>query len=64
MRRAVELEVRLAYHDRVLKTLPEPMQDPEAAVISAESPGPNFVYDEPGKSRHVSVASVGADQMS
>ncbi|TFL05453.1 MIF4G like-domain-containing protein [Pterulicium gracile] len=58
MRRAVELEVRLAYHDRVLKTLPEPMQDPEAAVISAESPGPNFVYDEPGKPHYDAAQTI------
>jgi hypothetical protein len=26
MRRAIEFEIRLAYHDRILKTLPESMQ--------------------------------------
>lgn len=48
VRRAIELEVRLSYHDRILKTLPEPMQtDPN--VIATQSPGPSFEYEDPGK---------------
>ena len=46
MRRAVELEVRLSYHDRVLKTLPEPMQT-DSNVITTQPPGPNFEYEDP-----------------
>ncbi|KAG8683805.1 hypothetical protein FRC08_014055, partial [Ceratobasidium sp. 394] len=30
MRRVVDFEIRLSYYDRVVKTLPEPMLDPEA----------------------------------
>lgn len=48
MRRAVEFEIRLSYFDRVLKTLPEPMQSGDAGVMPAEAPGPDFDYDDPG----------------
>jgi nuclear cap-binding protein subunit 1 len=50
MRRAVESEVRLAYHDRILKTLPEAMRTPDAQVIAEQSPGPEFDFDHPGLS--------------
>lgn len=37
--------MRLSYHDRILKTLPEPMQtDPN--VIAAQPPGPSFEYED------------------
>jgi len=48
MRHAVELEVRLSYHDRILKTLPPGMQVPEAGVISELAPGPDYEYDDAG----------------
>jgi len=48
IRRALELEVRLAYYDRILKTLPEAMQAPEALVMPAEAPGYDFEYDSGG----------------
>lgn len=48
MRRAVEFEMRLSYHDRILKTLPEPMQSPDGFTISDQAPGPDFSYDDPG----------------
>jgi len=48
MRRALEFEIRLSYHDRILKTLPEPMQAPDAYTISDQAPGPDFEYDDPG----------------
>lgn len=47
MRRALEFEIRLSYHDRVLKTLPEPMQN-DTTVISDQTPGPAFEYEDPG----------------
>jgi nuclear cap-binding protein subunit 1 len=49
MRRAVEFEIRLSYHDRIKKTLPEKMQSPEAGVVGEEAPGPWFEYDDPGQ---------------
>ena len=49
MRRAIELELRLSYHDRILKTLPEPMQT-DTNVIAAQPPGPSFEYEDPCKS--------------
>ena len=49
MRKAIELEIRLAYHDRILKTLPESMQSPDAYVISEQVPGPAYDYDDPGE---------------
>lgn len=48
IRRAVEFEIRLSYYDRILKTLPPPMQDPDALVMPEEAPGPDFEYDDPG----------------
>jgi nuclear cap-binding protein subunit 1 len=48
MRRAVDYEIRLSYYDRIVKTLPEPMQDPDAGLIPSEAPGPDFEYDDPG----------------
>src|SRR5262245_62773101 len=49
MRRAIEFEIRLSYHDRILKALPVEMQSPEAHTIQEEAPGPDFEYDDPGK---------------
>jgi nuclear cap-binding protein subunit 1 len=46
MRRALEFEIRLSYHDRILKTLPEPMQGPDALTIPEQAPGPDFEYDD------------------
>jgi nuclear cap-binding protein subunit 1 len=48
MRRALEFEIRLSYHDRILKTLPAEMQAPEGHTIGEQAPGPNFEYDDPG----------------
>jgi hypothetical protein len=48
MRRAIEFEIRLSYHDRILKALPVEMQSPEAHTIQEEAPGPDFEYDDPG----------------
>lgn len=49
MRRAIEFEVRLAYHDRILKTLPESMQLEDAHVIAVQAPGPAYEYEDPSK---------------
>lgn len=48
MRRVVDYEIRLSYYDRVVKTLPEPMADPQAGVLPAQAPGPVFAYENPG----------------
>ncbi|KII96021.1 hypothetical protein PLICRDRAFT_97224 [Plicaturopsis crispa FD-325 SS-3] len=58
MRRALEFEIRLSYHDRILKTLPEPMQAEDAHTISSEAPGPDFEYDDPAKLHHDAAQSV------
>jgi hypothetical protein len=50
MRRAIEFEIRLSYHDRILKTLPPVMQEEDAHVIPPQAPGPDFEYEEPSKS--------------
>jgi nuclear cap-binding protein subunit 1 len=50
MRRALEFEIRLSYHDRILKTLPPVMQEEDAHVIATQAPGPDFEYEEPSKS--------------
>ena len=46
MRRAVEFEIRLSYHDRIMKTLPESMQSSDAYIISEQAPGPAYEYDD------------------
>ncbi|KAN0097847.1 MIF4G like domain containing protein [Tylopilus felleus] len=57
VRRAVELEVRLSYHDRILKTLPEPMQaDPN--VIATQPPGPSFEYEDPSNPYYEATQSI------
>ncbi|KAG8218274.1 MIF4G like-domain-containing protein [Butyriboletus roseoflavus] len=57
MRRAIELEVRLSYHDRILKTLPEPMQT-NSNVIAAQPPGPNFEYEDPSNPYYDATQSI------
>lgn len=48
MRKAVEYEIRLAYYDRISRTLPEELQDPEAQIVPDQAPGPDYEYDDPG----------------
>ncbi|KAF8966447.1 MIF4G like-domain-containing protein [Flammula alnicola] len=58
MRRAVEFEIRLAYHDRILKTLPESMQSADAYTISEQAPGPAYEYDDPTNPHHDAAQAV------
>ncbi|KAF7354888.1 Nuclear cap-binding protein subunit 1 [Mycena sanguinolenta] len=58
MRRALEFEIRLSYHDRILKTLPAEMQAPEGHTIGEQAPGPDFEYDDPAKPYHDAAQSV------
>lgn len=58
IRRAVEFEIRLSYYDRIAKTLPEQMQDPEARILPPHAPGPNFEYDDPAQPHHDAAQSV------
>ncbi|KAF7331795.1 hypothetical protein MKEN_00059500 [Mycena kentingensis (nom. inval.)] len=58
MQRAVELEMRLSYHDRILKTLPPEMQAPDSAVISENAPGPDFEYEDPAKPHHDAAQTI------
>jgi hypothetical protein len=51
MRKAVEYEIRLAYYDRISRTLPEDFQKPEAQILPDKAPGPDYEYDDPGPSR-------------
>jgi nuclear cap-binding protein subunit 1 len=48
MRRVVDLEVRLAYHERVADSLPEAMKEEGADVISSEPPDPSWPYEKEG----------------
>ena len=50
MRNAIDYEIRLSYYDRVLKTLPEPMQNPDNRIVPSAAPGPDYEYDDPGTS--------------
>ncbi|TCD60345.1 hypothetical protein EIP91_010329 [Steccherinum ochraceum] len=58
MRRAVEYEIRLSYYDRIVKTLPEQMQSPDAGVLPPGTPGPSFAYDDPASPYHDAAQNV------
>ncbi|ORX39663.1 MIF4G like-domain-containing protein [Kockovaella imperatae] len=58
MRRVVELEVRLAYHDRILQTLPEPMTVEGAGVISHDPPDPVWQYEQPENPMHSEASTL------
>ncbi|KAF8075867.1 armadillo-type protein [Lyophyllum atratum] len=58
MRRAIEFEIRLSYHDRILKTLPEAMHPPEAFTVPEQAPGPDYEYDDPTNPHHDAAQSV------
>ena len=45
--RALELEIRLSYYDRILKTLPQPFQEPSAGAMPDQAPGPTYEYEDP-----------------
>jgi len=45
--RALELEIRLSYYDRILKTLPQPFQEPSAGTMPDQAPGPTYEYEDP-----------------
>ncbi|KAK2462294.1 hypothetical protein APHAL10511_005600 [Amanita phalloides] len=58
IQRAVEYEIRLSYHERILKTLPEAMQAPDVYVIPEQAPGPDFEYDDPSNPYHEAAQSI------
>ncbi|CAL1699455.1 unnamed protein product [Somion occarium] len=58
MRRAIDLEIRLSYYDRILKTLPEPMQNPDMKLLPVEAPGPDYEYDDPSNPNHDAAQTV------
>src|SRR5487761_1163890 len=45
--RALELEIRLSYYDRILKTLPQQFQEPSAGAMPDQAPGPTYEYEDP-----------------
>jgi hypothetical protein len=51
MRRVVELEIRLSYHDRIKGTLPEAMQDPTAGILAEDPEAPYYPFEDPGEWR-------------
>lgn len=48
-RRIVELEVRLAYYDRIKGTVPPEL---EASVLPPNEPAPVYAYDDPSHAHH------------
>jgi nuclear cap-binding protein subunit 1 len=48
--RALELEIRLSYYDRISKTLPESFQDPSNSAMPDQAPGPIYEYEDPSMS--------------
>ncbi|THH11263.1 hypothetical protein EW145_g774 [Phellinidium pouzarii] len=58
IRRAIEIEIRLAYFDRVQKSLPEPFQAVGADALPDQAPGPAFDYDDPLKPHHDAAQSI------
>ncbi|KAF9020629.1 hypothetical protein BDZ89DRAFT_1138556 [Hymenopellis radicata] len=58
MRRVLEYEIRLSYFDRIAKTLPPQMQEPDAYVLPKVAPGPHFPYEDPINPHHDSAQSI------
>ncbi|KIM25191.1 hypothetical protein M408DRAFT_331298 [Serendipita vermifera MAFF 305830] len=58
MRRTLELEIRLSYYDRIMKTLPEPMQSPDAQVMPTEVPGYDFEYESSSNSYYTAAETL------
>ncbi|GJE84805.1 MIF4G like-domain-containing protein [Phanerochaete sordida] len=58
MRNAIDFEIRLSYYDRILKTLPEPMQNPDNRVVPSEAPGPDYEYDDPARPHYDAAQTV------
>lgn len=50
--RTLELGIRLSYYDRILKTLPQPFQEPSAGTMPDQAPGPTYEYEDPSTFRH------------
>ena len=64
MRRAIDYEIRLSYYDRIVKTLPEPMQNPDNGLIPSEAPGPDFEYEDPGKIHYILIGRTATQSLS
>ncbi|KAG9043672.1 hypothetical protein FS837_009258 [Tulasnella sp. UAMH 9824] len=47
IQRAIELEIRAAYFDRIKEVLPIEYHEPEASALPEEAPGPEYEYDDP-----------------
>lgn len=58
MRNAIDFEIRLSYYDRILKTLPEPMQNPDNRLVPSEAPGPDYEYDDPARPYYDAAQTV------
>ncbi|CAE6420765.1 unnamed protein product [Rhizoctonia solani] len=58
MRRVVDAEIRLAYYDRIVKTLPGPMVEPEAGVVPTQAPGPVYAYENPEHPHYQEAADL------
>ncbi|KAI5122169.1 hypothetical protein M0805_007067 [Coniferiporia weirii] len=58
IRRAIEIEIRLSYFDRIHKTLPEPYQAADAGALPDQAPGPEFDYDDPLNPYHDAAQSL------
>ncbi|KZS92618.1 hypothetical protein SISNIDRAFT_412320 [Sistotremastrum niveocremeum HHB9708] len=52
IRRVLDLEIRLAYFDRIMRTLPEPFQSPSAGAMPEQAPGPEYDYGDPNHPHH------------
>ncbi|KEP55380.1 cap-binding protein 80-PB [Rhizoctonia solani 123E] len=58
MRRVIDHEIRLAYYDRIVKTLPGPMVEPDAGVVPAQAPGPVYAYENPDHPHYQEAAEL------
>ncbi|KAG8851988.1 hypothetical protein FRB96_009004 [Tulasnella sp. 330] len=46
IRRAIELEIRSSYYDRIKDTLPSDFHAPESLAVPPEAPLPNYEYED------------------
>lgn len=54
MHRVIELEIRLAYQERIMDTLPDEMQD-EKDAPALQMGNPDFAYTDEGEADGVPV---------
>lgn len=59
IQRAIELEIRASYFDRIKEVLPVEYRDPQAYAVPEEAPRPEYEYDDPSMLFYLPYVSRG-----